>query len=88
MRKNFDIKYRPDIESGKLKVITRKGFRVNIFSWNLGFGDYPIVAQIRDYQGNWEWSDYTVNGISRDNSDLDLFIIDDTDENNCPSIIS
>ena len=56
MRIQFNVKkYRKDIESGKLKVITRKGLEVNIFDWNLGMGDFPIVAQIRDYQGNYGW---------------------------------
>jgi len=73
-------KHRTDIESGKLKVITRKGLEVNIFDWNLGMGDFPIVAQIRDRQGNYGWSDYTNDGISRDDQDLDLFILGDEEE--------
>ena len=74
-------KHRTDVESGKLKVITRKGLEVNIFDWNLGMGDFPIVAQIRDHQGNYEWSDYTNDGISRDGQDLDLFVLENVETN-------
>jgi len=31
----FDIKYRPQIESGKYKVITDKGNQVRVLDWNL-----------------------------------------------------
>ena len=81
MRIQFNAeKHRTGIESGKLKVITRKGLEVNIFDWNLGMGDYPIVAQIRDHQGNYGWSDYTNEGISQDGQDLDLFVLGDEEE--------
>ena len=73
-------KHKAGIESGKLKVITRKGLEVNIFDWNLGMGDFPIVAQIRDSRGNYSWSDYTNKGISRDGQDLDLFVLEDEGE--------
>ena len=77
MKEQFRIEKRADIEEGRLKVVTRNGLEVRIFDWNLGSGDFPIVAQIRDLNGNYEWSDYTVDGISRDNPDLDLFVIED-----------
>ena len=44
-------------------------------------GDFPIVAQIRDLQGNYSWSDYTESGISRDNFDLDLFVLENVETN-------
>lgn len=81
MREQFNAeKHRIDIENGKLKVITRKGLEVNIFDWNLGMGDFPIVAQIQDRQENYGWSDYTNDGISRDGQDLDLFVLGDEGE--------
>lgn len=75
MKQKFDIKYKKDIEEGKILVITRDGRPVSIFDWELGLGNYPIVAQIKDYNGDFEWSDYTEEGISRDNINLDLFLI-------------
>ena len=45
----FDIKYRPQIESGEYKVQTRCGENVRILDWNI-HGDHPIVAEIWEEQ--------------------------------------
>lgn len=47
----FDIKYRPEIESGKYKVELTNGNTVRILAWDLP-GDYPIVAA--DWPKDWE----------------------------------
>ena len=75
-RIKFNVNYRKDIEEGKLLVITRNDLPVNIFDWELGLGEYPIVGQIKEHDGTFTWSDYTEEGISRDGSNLDLFLID------------
>lgn len=43
MRKQFDIKYRPQIESGEYKVETRDGRKARIIHWDLNCTS-PIVA--------------------------------------------
>ena len=43
----FDIKYRPQIESGEYKVKTRFGEPVEIVKWDCR-GEYPILACIFD----------------------------------------
>lgn len=81
MREQFNAeKHKAGIESGKLKVITRKGLEVNIFDWDFGLDEYPIVAQIKTQDGNYIWLDYMDNGISRDGQDLDLFVLGDEGE--------
>lgn len=54
MKKKFDIKYRPQIESGEYKVVTRDDHPVRICCWDEE-EDYPIVALVKDYN---EKSDY------------------------------
>ena len=41
----FNIKYRPQIESGEMKVVTRRGEPVEIVYWD-AVGKNPIVAII------------------------------------------
>lgn len=43
MKIPFDIKYRPQIESGEYKVETRNGLPVRIICWDRKYG-YPIVG--------------------------------------------
>lgn len=47
MRKEFNIKYRPQIESGEYKVVTDCGEPVEIVKWNCK-GECPILAVIDD----------------------------------------
>ena len=70
MKIKFDIKYRPQIESGKYKVITASGEPVKIERWDLQ-GNYPILAvlptSISDFNGESSWVEdrpyiYTIDG--------------------------
>lgn len=54
MKKKFDIKYRPQIESGEYKVVTADLHPVRICCWDAE-EDWPIVALVKDYN---EKSDY------------------------------
>lgn len=78
MKIPFDIKYRPQIEAGKYKVVTRDGRDVRILCWDAD-QFYPICAQFRlcagtliaryfDCNGIFEGSDETENGY-------DLFLV-------------
>ena len=49
----FNIKYRPQIESGKFKVVTADGRPVTIQRWDMK-GNYPILACTMVKQCNWE----------------------------------
>ena len=51
--KPFDIKYRPQIESGEYKVVTREDRPVEIRIWDLK-GDFPIVGVYYDDKNNRE----------------------------------
>ena len=47
----FNIKYRPQIESGEYKVVTRENRPVEIKIWDLK-GDFPIVGVYYDEKNN------------------------------------
>lgn len=47
----FNIKYRPQIESGEYKVVTREGCPVEIRIWDLK-GDFPVVGIYYDEKNN------------------------------------
>lgn len=47
----FNIKYRPQIESGEYKVVTREDRPVEIRIWDLK-GDFPIVGVYYDDKNN------------------------------------
>lgn len=80
----FDIKYRPQIESGEYKVETVSGFHVEILRWDRKHPDYgkgelsfPIVA-IVDFNGLEQPMIYRYDGIhpnSYDTDNADLVII-------------
>ena len=71
----FDIKYRPQIESGEYKLITRQGGYAEILKWDL-LGDRHILAVVEteyDESPFKYWPDgHIVSGI---NENYDLFII-------------
>lgn len=46
MKIPFDIKYRPEIESGRYKVVTGTGLPVEIVHWDLSLRRKPILAVI------------------------------------------
>ena len=78
MRINFDIKYRPEIESGKHQVITRDGTRVRIVCWD-AFAGRPILAivdgdaEVHQYYADGRYATPMVPGESA----YDLFILTD-----------
>lgn len=47
----FNIKYRPQIESGEYKVVTREDRPVEIKIWDLK-GDFPVVGVFFDEKNN------------------------------------
>lgn len=53
MKEAFNIKYRPQIESGEYKVVTRKDRPVEVKIWDLK-GDFPIVGVYYDAKNNRE----------------------------------
>jgi len=57
----FDIKYRPQIESGEYRVETREGLPVRIICWNRIGVAYPIVALVPK-NSNEEIQTYTEDG--------------------------
>ena len=78
MKMQFDIKYRPEIESGKYKVETRDGHSVRIVCWNT-LGEYPIIGLIKG-DNEEKCNRYTNGGafmIDNEENTLDLFIITD-----------
>ena len=80
----FDIKYRPQVESGKYKVVTRIGKPVRIICWDLN-GPQPIVGTICEKQMHQDIIQvFDKNGKYWKESDSkshnDLFIITDEPE--------
>ena len=39
----FDVKYRPEIESGEIKVVNGKGKPVTILKWDMQ-GNFPFLV--------------------------------------------
>lgn len=74
MKVKFDIKYRPQIESGEYKVETRDGRTVRIICWDGPCEERPIVGFIE----GWEEPDtFTSEGryMPDVREDYDLFVI-------------
>ena len=79
MKIPFDIKYRPQIESGEYKVETRDGKPVRIICWDRKYG-YPICGLAyeketgcENYVNAYKNGMTAINGIQEMNDDL--FII-------------
>lgn len=73
----FDIKYRPQIESGEYKVETRDGRPARIICWDKIADDYPLVALILGKACEIIYT-YTTNGkigYGGTGSNGDLFLI-------------
>lgn len=49
----FNIKYRPEIESGEMKVVNGRGNPVTILKWDMQ-GNYPILGIVMTNQINYE----------------------------------
>lgn len=76
MKVQFDIKYRPQIESGEAEVVTRDGRAVRIICWDGPFYELPIVGFI---EGMDEPDTFTREGgympIGNGEEDKDLFVV-------------
>ncbi len=79
-RQKFDIKFRKDIESEKLKVETKLGNTVKIYSWDGGIKEYPIVASVSGLAHNYSnfgeifYNQHVKNEIA-DPHCLDLYVV-------------
>lgn len=82
-RLNFDIKYRPEIESGKYAVQTRDGRDVRILCWDAD-NYLPICAQFHLCAGTLVAKYFDSNGIyngyTDTKNDYDIFILTDEPE--------
>lgn len=81
MKIKFDIKYRPQIECGKYKVINHEGTPVIIEKWDLK-GKYPILVILptiqTDYECEEKWVEdrpfvYSIEGICSNKVPSDKF---------------
>ena len=79
----FDIKYRPQIESGEYKVETRDGRRVRIICWD-AIGPSPIIGLFLTDDGGETTTQNRPDGRWCDDlsyeSDYDLFIVTPKEE--------
>jgi len=79
MKIPFDIKYRPQIESGEYKVETKDHHPVRIICWNKNTGGLDrIVALVAGDSGQEKTLHYTEKGqcvAAGDNCNKDLFIV-------------
>ena len=78
MKIPFDIKYRPQIESGEYKVETRNGLPARIICWDRKHG-YPICALVYEkatgcesYVSTYDNGMASANGIQETSDDLFL----------------
>lgn len=78
MKIQFDVKYRPQIESGEYKVVTRDNDPVRIICWDANTKQ-PIVGLVYDSDGERETiGTFFDNGcwkLEKGDSIFDLFII-------------
>ena len=80
MKIPFDIKYRPQIESGEYKVETRDGKHVRILCYDAN-NIVPIVALVTFNDGSEGACHYYSNGaMSCEENPLDLFIVTQEEE--------
>ena len=78
----FDIKYRPQIESGEYKVETRDGRRARIICWDRIDKHYPIIALAPNEGGEGSY-EYTNDGLyfqDGEQTEDDLFIVTPEEE--------
>ena len=78
MKIPFDIKYRPQIESGEYKVVTRKDLPVRIICWDCkDYDGYHIIGLVESESGEEFHAYYYDNGTESKcrESELDLFVL-------------
>ena len=79
----FDIKYRPQIESGKVQVVTRDDRPVRIICWDAKRKPYSMVALVDNGDGDIEnetIATYTQNGfyqLNESHTEFDLLLLVD-----------
>ena len=71
MKIAFDIKFRPEIESGKYKVVSGNLSPVTILKWDAPCKEYPIIGMFE----NGFVTNYSIYGKDSDSSYSDLYII-------------
>ena len=77
MRQKFDIKYRPQIESGEYEVETAQGSFAKIISWDAD-EDKPIIALITNKANGYKYAEaYDIKGVHSEDEDSphNLFVI-------------
>ena len=74
MKIPFDIKYRPQIESGEYGAVTRSGLPVRIVCWDAP-RIYPLVGFIGDMDAAFRWDDSGCYDVDKIEDDYDLFIL-------------
>ena len=81
MKKQFDIKYRPQIESGEYKVETRDGKKVRVLCYDAN-NIVPVVALVTFNDGSEGSRDYYSNGTMNCDKEnpLDLFVVTPEEE--------
>lgn len=78
MKIEFDIKYRPQIESGEYKVVTKGGQNVRIVCWDMNTCNGTLlVALVKGNGGEYEKTrSYTLEGKCKSASeDASLFVV-------------
>lgn len=78
MKIEFDIKYRPQIESGEYKVVTKGGQNVRIVCWDMNTCNGTLlVALVKGEGGEYEkMRSYTLEGKCKSASeDTSLFVV-------------
>lgn len=77
MKREFDIKFRPKIESGEYKVQTRDGRKARIICWDRKANDHQIVVLVTVSKEEEIMCLFNLDGkiLEHYASDSDLFII-------------
>ena len=68
----FNMNYRPEIESGKYKVVTRDGRTVRIVCWD-ATEEYPLIVLFAG--GSARPAEYPADGVSTIYKNCDLFVV-------------
>lgn len=86
MKKNFELSYKDDIISGKVKVVTRDGRPVEILKWDAKASDGACIIACVETDGEEEAQQFFPDGrafasrsSAKDRAD-DLFVITDEPE--------
>ena len=65
MRFQFNIKYRPEIEAGKLRLTTEYGERAEVLDWHSEFREeLPVVVKVYTKNGDSYFARFREDGTS------------------------